>query len=247
MFITDTFGFVHLHKSGGTFVNAFLMKFFPGGRRLNWHLPRAFIPAADRALPIIGVVRNPWDYYVSWFAFQSQMPAHKQNAVYRTVSDDGRLGFGPTVTNLVNLGDDPRRLSAIRSQLPDTFVDHGVNLTRTCLDPLPGSGLGFYAFLFHRMFARQEFGDISGATFAHMESLGVELLDLLRGVGVTVTDEMHDHALHSEKRNVTEHAPFRVYYEHEPRLRALIAARDRDVIDRFGYAFSPALAVPSRR
>jgi hypothetical protein len=239
MFITSSFGFVHLHKSGGTFVNAFLMNFFPDGRRLNWHLPLSFMPEAERSLPILGVVRNPWDYYVSWFAFQSKMPPHKQNAVYRAVSDDGELGFGPTITNLVNLADDPDRFARIRSQLPETFADRGINLTRTCLDPLAGSGLGFYSFLFHRMFSRRVFGDISGVTFARMESLRVDLLAYLPRVGVDVTAGMRDYVLHSEKKNVTEHAPFPTYYEPEPQLHALVAARDRDVIDRFGYGFSP--------
>ena len=243
MFITSSFGFVHLHKSGGTFVNAFLVKFFPGGRRLNWHLPRAFMPAADRALPILGVVRNPWDYYVSWFAFQSRMPRPRQNPIYRAVSDDGALGFGATITNLANLADDPRRLSDIRARLPDTFVDRGINLTRTCLDALPGSGRGFYSFLFHRMFARggaEDLEDISGVTFARMESLRPDLLQFLSRVGVEVTAAMRDHVLTSAKRNVTEHPPFWTCYEEEPALRALIATRDRAVIDRFGHRCAPA-------
>lgn len=239
MFITKTFSFVHLHKSGGTFVNEFLVKFFPGGRRLNWHLPRSYLPEAARALPILGVVRNPWDYYVSWFAFQSRMPTHQQNVIYRAVSDDARLAFGPSITNLVNLGDDPSRLFAIRSRLPETFVDHGPNLTRACLDPLPASGLGFYSFLFHRMFARRVFGDVGGVTFARLESLRIDLLDFLLDVGVEVTAEMRDYVLYSERKNVTAHAPFEAYYQQEPQLRALVAARDRNVIDRFGYTLSP--------
>ena len=235
MFITKSFVFIHLHKSGGTFVNRFLQRFFPDGQRMNWHLPRAFLPRELRALPVLGVVRNPWDYYVSWFTFQSTMRPQQQNALYRVVSDDGKLAFSPTIANLVQLCEDRERLQAIRAQLPDTFVDHGINLTKRCIDPLLGSGRGFYSFLFHRMFAPSEGGDESAVTFARMESLRGDLLQFLGDVGVEVTTEMRDFLLRSQRVNVTEHAPFATYYD--PALRDEVGARDRDVIERFGYTF----------
>ena len=77
MIATDRFVYVHLHKAGGTFVNECLERYFPGARRLGYHLPASLIPAELQSLPVLGFVRSPWSYYVSWYTFQSQMAQEK--------------------------------------------------------------------------------------------------------------------------------------------------------------------------
>ena len=71
MIVTPRFVFLHLHKSGGTFVNACLMQHVAGAQQIGYHLPRTMIPDTHRHLPVLGFVRSPWSYYVSWFSFQS--------------------------------------------------------------------------------------------------------------------------------------------------------------------------------
>ena len=228
MIVTDRFVFLHLHKSGGTFVNTFLARFFPDARSIGYHLPRAYLPEEARTLPIFGLVRNPWDYYVSWYSFQADKKS--PNALFRIASDGGRLAFGGTVANLVQLGNDARRHAAVSAELPDHFVGHGINLTRACLRPLLGSGLGFYSFLFDRMY-----GDTRGVTFGRMENLRADLLEFLESVGVEVTAPMRDFVLEAAPLNTSRHEHYRGYYDDS--LRELVAQRDRSVIDRFGYSF----------
>src|SRR4051812_41746597 len=111
MIATERFVFVHLHKSGGSFVNEFLLRFFPQARQVGYHLPVSMLPPELRALPVLGFVRNPWSYYVSWYAFQLQRP--QPNALFRVASDDGALDFKGTVRNLVSLGEDAARLDRL--------------------------------------------------------------------------------------------------------------------------------------
>ena len=60
MIVADRFVFLHLHKSGGSFVNEFLLRFVPDARRLGYHLPRSLTPATHASLPTLGfVVRSP--------------------------------------------------------------------------------------------------------------------------------------------------------------------------------------------
>jgi hypothetical protein len=228
--VTDRFVFLHLHKSGGTFVNAFLARFFPAARFVGYHLPRSHVPEAARGLPIFGVVRNPWDYYVSWHSFQESKA--QPNALYRIVSDDRRLDFRGTVANLVSLCDDPLRHAALVTALPENFPNRGINLTRSSVASLPGSGLGFYSFQFQRMF-----GDGAGVTFGRMESLRADLLAFLPASGVTMTEEMRAWITDSPPVNTSVHDSYRRYYD-EP-LRDLVAARDSLVIQKFGYTFAP--------
>ena len=73
MIATDNLVFVHLHKSGGTFVNELLLRFGQAPRRIGYHLPYREAPDAIRHLPVVGTVRDPWGYYVSWYHFQRAM------------------------------------------------------------------------------------------------------------------------------------------------------------------------------
>lgn len=228
MIVTRRFVFLHLHKSGGTFVNQFLLRFFPDARWLGYHLPRSHLPQQYAGLPAFGLVRSPWDYYVSWYSFQAARSA--PNALFAAVSDGGRLGFCETVRNLVTLGEQPALLAAVRAGLPEDFPNSGINLTRRCLDPFAGSGLGFYSFMFERMY-----GDGAGVQFGRMESLRGDLSAFLESVGVSQSDKMRDYLAHREPANTSSHAPYWQLYDEV--TRQLVASRDAPVIRRFGYEF----------
>lgn len=230
MIVTSRFVFLHLHKSGGTFVNQFLLRFFPEARLIGYHLPRAHLPPQFSRLPLFGLVRNPWDYYVSWYSFQMMRPV--PNPLYGCTSEDGRLGFTGTVRNLVTLGEQPDRLAELRSRLPDQFIGHGVNLTRNCLAPLAGSRSGFYAFMYRRMY-----GDDKEINFGRMESLRADLAAFLESRGVNLSDEMTHYIRHHERTNTSNHRPYRELYDDA--TRDLVATRDACVIERFGYRFDP--------
>ncbi len=231
MIVTDRFVFLHLHKSGGTFVNRFLQAFFPDSHQIGYHLPRAYLPASCTALPLLGSVRNPWDYYVSWYAFQSVMP--RPNPVFRVVSGQGRLGFADSVRNLLTLGEQPALLDAVRTCLPDTFPNRGINLTRDCLKPLAGSRLGFYSFLY-----RHIYGEASDVSILDMHALREGLPVLLEQNGVPITAAMLQYLAHTPALNSSEHGHYADYYD--ATLRALVAERDAAVIARHGYAFEAA-------
>lgn len=231
MIVTDRFVFLHLHKSGGTFVNSFLYAFFPDARQIGYHLPRACMPASCAALPLLGSVRNPWDYYVSWYAFQSAMP--RPNPVFRVVSADGRLGFSDSVRNLLTLGEQPALLDAVRDGLPDTFPNRGINLTRNCLKPLAGSRLGFYSFLYQRIY-----GGANDVSMLDMHALRDGLPVLLEQIGVSATAAMRHYLSRAPALNSSEHGHYADYYD--ATLRALVAERDAVVIARHGYTFEAA-------
>jgi hypothetical protein len=226
--VTDRLVFLHLHKSGGTFVNDFLLRFFPDARQIGYHLPRAYLPDLALGLPIFGLVRNPWDYYVSWYSFQAEKT--QPNALFRVTSHDRRLGFADTVANLVNLSGNRGHFGAIAAALPERFINRGINLTRQCFSPLYGSGLGFYSFLYRRMF-----GDGEGVTFGRMESLRGDLLAFFESIGLALTDEMREFVLRAAPVNTSRHGSYQQYYD--AALRQLVAERDREVIARFNYEF----------
>jgi len=231
MIATERFVFVHLHKSGGSFVNEFLLRFFSDARTFGYHLPLRLLPPELHALPVLGFVRSPWSYYVSWYAFQSQRP--HPNALFRCVSDDGTLDFRASVRNLLLLGEDSARLERLLALLPDRYAAQGfgLNLPGFALAPIRGSGLGFYSFLFRYMYT----GGASEPWIGRCETLRADLRAFLERVGVTLDAPAREFIDQASPRNASQHGDWRGYYDAE--LARLVAQRDAEVVETFEYRF----------
>ena len=228
MIVTDRFVFLHLHKSGGTFVNECLLRFVPGARQIGYHLPHALIPPQHAALPVLGLVRSPWSYYVSWFAFQSQQ--RHGNALFRILSEDRRLDFNGTVHNMLSLGHGSDKLDALVRALPATYTGGGLNLPASVVERIRTSGLGFYSFLYHYLF------DGPGQThIGRLEQLRADLPQMFAAAGQPLSANMRAFLDSERPRNESDHGSYVDYYDDE--LRALVAERDATLIDRHGYHF----------
>lgn len=229
MIVTQRFVFLHLHKSGGSFVNECLLRFVPNARSIGYHLPRLLIPAEAAHLPVLGFVRNPWSYYVSWYNFQAQRPA--PNAMFNILSDKGRLGFHATVRNMLELGSGSPHLAALVAAMPAHYGRSGLNLPAFALAPIRGSGIGFYSFLYEYLY-----GAMSTVTVERAEDLRRKLLEYLESVGHRVSNAMNDFVRDATARNTSEHGSYMDYYSND--LRELVAEKDRLIIARHGYQFA---------
>jgi hypothetical protein len=228
MIVTDRFVFIHLHKSGGTFVNQLLLQCVPSARQIGYHLPYSELPDAYLALPVLGTVRNPWDYYVSWYFFQAGQAC--PNGLFRLCSLDGTLDFSETVRRLVQLCSHPHMVRALREVLPDGFRPAGLNLTKACLDKIAGRGDGFYSLLFERMYAGAPDVEIMPA-----EELRTHLEQSLTKIGVIPNPRASLFIKEAPRMNVSRHGPYKRYYNDD--LRNMIEQLDAPVIERFGYQF----------
>ena len=233
MIVTDRFVFLHLHKSGGSFVNRFLLEFVPSARQVGYHLPRDYIPDDARELPILGTARNPWAYYVSWYSFQQAMPA--PNALFAVASDDRRLGFAGTLRNLMRLGDDAQLFDDWAARLPLRLPNRGINLSRDCVLPLRNSGQGFYSFLYRRMY-----GDLSRTTLLDTQHLRDGLSEFLTGNDIEVTPAIHRWLWDTPPVNVSTHAHYSTSYDDA--LQQLVAVKDATIIQRHAFEFDSAAA-----
>jgi len=227
MIASGSFVFLHLHRSGGTFVNECLLRFVPGAGLIGYHLPRSLIPANLAALPVLGLVRNPWSYYVSWYSFQAAK--RQPNALYRVLSDGGRLGFKDTVRNMLDIGRDAAVLDRLLDALPVAYGSRGANLPGVALAPIRDTGLGFYAYLYNYMFGG---GDVP-ARIGRMESLRQDLPRMLESAGHAVGPEMRRFIDGAASRNAAAHPPHMELYDDE--LRDLVAERDAPLIELHGF------------
>ena len=236
MIVTDKFVFVHLPRTGGTFVTDMIMKFFPSAREIGYHLPRCLLPKEYSHLPVLGVVRNPWEFYVSWY--YHIWPRDIGKPLFSWLTDNCKVQFEGAIRNALNLGVDNNRLDALIEKLPDT-VDYRTrnipNITKDSISKARGTGVGYYTFRFNQLF-----GNADEVFFCRLETLRQDLVAFSEGIGAA-TDELRDYVLRSDKKNTSEHLHYSTYYTSE--LAELVLIRDRPLIERFGYVFEQASSI----
>jgi len=238
MLVTDKFVFLHFPHSAGTFVYEVVRKFFPTAREVGYHLPRTLLPAEHLHLPLLGTVRNPWDFYVSWYHYQcsNEHYSPSKNALFCCVSEDRQLDFVQTIRNALDLGVSEDKLDSLIQALPEDF-DYQKrripNLTRGFMRTIRGTALGLYTFRFNEMFGQ---GD--DVFFCRVENLRNDLMEFFEKIGVA-SDELRRHVLGLDRKNISEHRHYSTYYT--PALADLVLTRDRQVVERFGFTFEDML------
>jgi hypothetical protein len=111
MILGDKCTILHMPKTGGVFIRMLLEKHYGNEVRLasgktfddrsaRWeqHHSLEDVPPEAAALPVFGFIRNPWDWYVSWyhfFAAYGHRPPH-----FMTVSKGKTLDFAGFMENL---------------------------------------------------------------------------------------------------------------------------------------------------
>ena len=230
MIVTDKFVFVHLPRSGGTFVSGVIKKFFPSAHEIGHHMPRELLPREYSHLPVLGTVRNPWEFYVSLYHYVWRRDA--ASILVSWISENGRLGFIDSIRNLLNLGVNDKRLDVLIEMLPE-HIDYSrryiPNVTKDAMRRVRGTGVGYYTFRFNEMF-----GNAGDVFFCRLETLRQDLVAFFERIGAA-TDELRDYVLRLDKKNISEHRHYSTYYT--PELAQLVLIRDRPLVERFGFTF----------
>ncbi len=183
MLVTDRFVFLHLPRSGGTFVSAVIRKFFPSAHEIGYHLPRVLLPQEYSHLPVLGGVRNPWEFYVSWYHHHHSSNRYSplKNVLFCSVSENRKLDFVETIQNTLNLGVSENTLNSLIQALPEDFdyqKRHIPNLTKDLMRKIRGTGVGLYTFRFNQMF-----GQADDVFFCRVESLRSDLMAFFERIG----------------------------------------------------------------
>lgn len=227
---------MHLHKTGGQSINDALLHCIRGAEEIGYHLPLRLLPEKAKPLPIIGVIRNPWDWYVSWYAFNNLRGV--KNPLFNIVSGGKQAGFRETIENLVRYPETSASNGIMKSSHKSLLSEHfendgGAGFTKACVNEFDSATEGYYSLLVKRMFGDR--GD--NVHLIRFESLEQDLRHVLRQLGVAEAEAIHRYMSEQPRKNSSARGHYAQYYE--PKLRALIAEKDKGIIERFGYSFSP--------
>jgi hypothetical protein len=207
-----------------------IKRFFPSAREIGYHFPRELLPAEYSHLPVLGAVRNPWDFYVSWY--YHVWPRDAATPLISWVTENGRLDFAGSARHAINFAGDTKRFDELIKVMPER-VDYGrrqiPNITKAALSKIRGAPMGYYTFRFHQLF-----GSPDDVFICRFENLRESLLEFFDKIGAT-TESLRDYVLHEEKKNASDHRHYSSYYT--PELAELVAVRDHALIEKFGYRF----------
>jgi hypothetical protein len=216
--VADNFVFVHVPKTAGTFIQETLRAHL---RVLaDWdyaHTPYDRLPAEWRHLPACFVIRNPWEWYVSWFHYEVEVAPRRKprrwdagkRAVWEEAMRSGDAGFKEAVVRACR-GD-------FNHPLAPTMREDGVDLYTALVRSIAGPGL-----------------DQANFTVLRFEELPESLLRFLRAHG-SATPGLRRAIRNDPPVRTSRHGPYPEYYNDE--LAELVGDKARWICERFGYTF----------
>jgi len=210
MVLSKYFVFIHFPKTGGSFVR----KIFDFTAPKSWelsspakHLHISHCPDTHKSLPVIGFVRNPYDWYVSWYVFSKHV---YPTDFFNSISDGGKLDFKSTM------------LSAMELDYNKIFeIDFNELYSRP---------VGAYTAYIHSMFGK----DLDKVRLGKFENLREDFINILSEIVepplfMRLTTKLYPRV------NVGKRSHYQDYYD--PELREIIAEKEKVILDRFDYRF----------
>lgn len=245
MIVTDHFVYIHTSRTAGTFLNKLILEQVAGARMIQYHGHLKDLPGEFSHLPVIGFVRNPWDWYVSMFCDYRR----KRQYVYQVLSDSGTLGFRATVSRFLRIGDDSDEGRRLRKRLV-TAAPKDIDARRPSPRHLPGlrsehfenypENTGYYSWLFQLMYETERNHRVHIGKFEHLRE---EAQRLLEETGTPITGAI---AAYLDEGRALNPSPRPDSYigGYPPELEQLVADRDAYLVERFGYEFTEAHKYP---
>lgn len=232
MLITEGFVFLHLPKTGGTFVEHALkqtlrMPVLHDRRHASWRE----IPPEHAGKPCIGVWRDPWSWHASLYHFARIGRNHSTAAIVALASDNFSLGFGATLRRLLDpdarlLADYGKALEAFGGVIPDFECMGAQTLERSAQQ-----GRGLMSVLAGEIFPERL--DIEW----EQQSLRAEFLKFIKPLAPT--REGFTRTLALPNQNASPKPDLRDLYDAD--LARLVARKESEVIARRGYGWPAEL------
>ena len=221
MLITKHFIYVHMKKTGGRFIRNLCFNHMPADwivpNELNDHAAAREIPAEFTDMPVLGFVRNPWDWYVSWYHYVRQQADDAdgfESLFWTDVFDEGRASFKEAVTAAcVGVPPGGRPVPPWMERLRDRQMD-------------------LYSLWCRQMFRGGFDGTVEVGRF---EDLREDFIAFLDRHDVPVDDSFAGHVMSRPPDNVTRKRDrYASYYD--PELRNLVGEKS-ELVDKYGYSF----------
>jgi hypothetical protein len=241
MIVTDHFVYIHTSRTAGTFLNKLILEHVPGARMLQYHGHLKDLPPRFAHLPVIGFVRNPWDWYVSMYNDYRR----KRQYVYQIVAGRGKAQAEEVIARFLSLGNDSEQSKRLLRRLveaapvvigPKTPPQRRNPGLRSSHFASYTEDVGYYSWLLKTMYETTTSQQLMIGRF---EKLRVDALRLFEETGTPITNAITSYLREEKPANSSKRSKDFIG-AYPPDLQRLVSEKDSLVIEQFGYDFSDA-------
>lgn len=248
MLVHDSFVFLHVPKTAGRFIRHALARELPACEAMpdhatHWGWSQIPPEAGDR--PVLAFVRNPWDWYVSWYGFLMSRPPEWFANIRATnpfltylLTDTGQDEAGSCDPGTVCTSAINDFTTTVRRACGGWIdAEHADELRQASqaldlAEPL-AEGHDFYTARLLTILGDGLCSD--RLTLGRYESLVDDLMSFMRRAGVTLSAGAESRMRTERPVGVGKRGPYRSYYD--PALRDVVGESCKALIERFGYTF----------
>jgi len=228
MILHDKFIYIHLQKTGGTFISDFLLKHLKTSQLLGKHSTVSMLNGDLMENKIIvGSIRNPFEWYVSHYHYQKQGDLF----LFKNVLNSPK-NFNEYLNRLLDKGYNSSKKDVLFKK-EDNTIDY---------DKID---IGNYTINFIRSYCMnigETVNDISvfktnlvGGEFIRNENLRNDIATITKNLGIELNENSNNKLMNSKKMNTTNHKHFKEYYTSD--LINLVKKNDYTLLNYFNYEF----------
>lgn len=217
MYLTNKYVFIHMNKTGGVTVKDWMIKHFGASVHRYKHAPIRMLDSIHHGKTTIGVIRNPFSWYVSYFEYLTQ------NGILTTMK------FPQFIFTY--------------TQHPRALLDFMGKKVRRKLENLypPRTKLKIGSWTYHYInYFSYDAKDIlreKKPLLADPSNLDVLMRTetLTEDMVTTFGEEYRESIENFPRKNVTKRKPYQEYYNDE--LRTIVEHREKTLMECLGYEF----------
>jgi len=240
MFVAEKVVFVELQRTGSNQIREFLSQLVPG-RRIGHH-NRASEELLRSGRSFLGSIRDPWEWYVSLWAFGCD----GRGGVFQRVMTNARDRWRPCYSDV----SDPSRFREWLWRVHDERFRHdiGEGFGGSSVSACAGLLTYRYLKLCCRQGASSDFFDLGSPDVlseyersecyidhsVRSENLVDDLVRVLGQCGVTVSSE-HVEKMRSAARTNASSRSKRAAYYYDSATEAFVNEREKLIAEKFGY------------
>jgi hypothetical protein len=247
MIATKDFVLLHNFRSGGTFLNSFIIKHL-GGQELAYHAPYTEIPDKYRDIPVIGTVRNPWDWYISVYYHYLNFGGTKSNTLVNLILGGNSYSLEESISRIIDTSwMTTKDISKALSKVPEHRIEdpnaRGDNITKAELyHYISNFEEGMYSWYLYHMFRK-----LDNVYICKTETLGKDFYTLLQNLKIPIKDRATIELLEGERLNELRDTNMYIGKVHYPRteykgyytqeLRDMVYEKDKEAIASLEYVY----------
>jgi len=242
MYITKQFIYLHVPKTGGQTMLRMLERF----RFMFRGRGRGFHRSVDSLNPKMledkqkyALVRNPWDWYTSWYYYLKETPS-LHNVLFKTISNNGKYSFKRSINNLFDMIEGGEEINGeFNTAIVNAPLRRPLQVSGDDVERMQSWDCGLQSFYYHYLIFGDEAldsHDYSNVTIGKQETSREDHLNFFKSLGIE-NDRLTKTITNHRRLNATKKDYGKYQDQYDNALRDRVAEKESYIIEKYGYTF----------